>query len=439
MKSKRLGLVLLCLLVGATGVAHASTYSYITVNVPDATSATANGINNSGQIVGAYGNGAGQYGFLYSGGNYTTITVPAATYTTANGINATGQIVGIYYDSSGASHGFLYSGGNYTTLDDPLATGRTYANGINKSGQIVGQYGDSGGGIHGFLYSGGNYTTLDHPLATSNPGITVAQGINDAGQIVGYFIDGSSTLHGFLYSGGNYTTLDDPLGTKGNIANGINATGQIVGIYYDSSGASHGFLYSGGNYTTLDDPLATYATYANGINNSGQIVGSYVYKSGNSSASGGFLATPTALQVSPATNIVASGIQGEAFSPTSFSYQLSSTSGSVNYQITGIPPWLNANFVSGTATTSPVTVTFSLINVGRFRPDTYTATIAFTNASTGNGNTTRIATLTVDRATKADCKDGGWRNFISPPRPFKNEGRCVSYFEDRRKDRRDGE
>jgi hypothetical protein len=41
--------------------------------------------------------------------------------------------------------------------------------------------------------------------------------------------------------------------------------------------------------------------------------------------------------------------------------------------------------------------------------------------------------------TKDECKDGGWRNFISSPGPFKNEGQCVSYFEDRRKDRRDGE
>jgi probable HAF family extracellular repeat protein len=30
--------------------------------------------------------------------------------------------------------------------------------------------------------------------------------------------------------------------------------------------------------------------------------------------------------------------------------------------------------------------------------------------------------------TKADCKDGGWRNFISLPGPFMNEGQCISYF-----------
>jgi hypothetical protein len=73
-----------------------------------------------------------------------------------------------------------------------------------------------------------------------------------------------------------------------------------------------------------------------------------------------------------------------------------------------------------------------LINLGSLRAGTYAATIAFTNTSTGIGSTTRAATLTIHRGTKADCKDGGWRNFISSPGPFKNEGQCVSHFEDRR-------
>jgi hypothetical protein len=32
------------------------------------------------------------------------------------------------------------------------------------------------------------------------------------------------------------------------------------------------------------------------------------------------------------------------------------------------------------------------------------------------------------QATKDDCKDGGWLNFIGPPGPFTNQGQCVSYF-----------
>jgi hypothetical protein len=30
--------------------------------------------------------------------------------------------------------------------------------------------------------------------------------------------------------------------------------------------------------------------------------------------------------------------------------------------------------------------------------------------------------------SKDDCKDGGWKNFVSSPGPFKNQGQCVSHF-----------
>jgi hypothetical protein len=134
------------------------------------------------------------------------------------------------------------------------------------------------------------------------------------------------------------------------------------------------------------------------------------------------------LQVSPTTNIAASGTQGQAFSPASFQYQLTSTAGSVNFQITGVPTWLNASFTSGTATTTPVTVTFTLINPGSNPPGPYTSTISFTNTSNGQGNTTRTATLTVNAGTKDGCKDGGWKNYVSFPGPFKNQGQCMNYF-----------
>ena len=102
----------------------------------------------------------------------------------------------------------------------------------------------------------------------------------------------------------------------------------------------------------------------------------------------GRLSLPPYLQVSPSSDLITSGPKGGPFSPTSFNYQLASTSGSVNYSISGIPSWLNASFTSGTVTTSPVTVTFSLINVGSLTPGTYAATIAFTNLDTGQGTRT---------------------------------------------------
>ena len=111
----------------------------------------------------------------------------------AFGINDAGQIVGAYVDSSHLMHGYLYSNGTYTIIDDPLAgtngpyplsggsTGGTQAFGINATGQIVGEYFDSSGALHGFLYSDSTYITLDYPLS----GGTYASSINDSGQIVG--------------------------------------------------------------------------------------------------------------------------------------------------------------------------------------------------------------------------------------------------------------
>jgi YVTN family beta-propeller protein len=133
-----------------------------------------------------------------------------------------------------------------------------------------------------------------------------------------------------------------------------------------------------------------------------------------------------ALQVSPATDIAASGVQGQLPSPSSFNYQLSSTNGSVHYLISGIPSWLNASFTTGTIPPT-VTDTFS-VNACGFGPGTYSAIITFANTGGGQGNTTRNTTLAVNPGTNDDCKDGGWQKFTCAPGPFKNQGQCVSYF-----------
>jgi YVTN family beta-propeller protein len=107
--------------------------------------------------------------------------------------------------------------------------------------------------------------------------------------------------------------------------------------------------------------------------------------------------TPLSLRVFPATNIASAGTQGGPFSPASFSYTLNSTSGNVNYTISGLPQWLTASSTSGTVTASGTMITFSLAgNAKNLTPGTYNATIAFTNTTNGRGNTTRTVTLTVN-------------------------------------------
>jgi hypothetical protein len=104
-----------------------------------------------------------------------------------------------------------------------------------------------------------------------------------------------------------------------------------------------------------------------------------------------------ALQVSPSTNITASGTQGGTFSPSSFNYTLRASNGSLNYSITNLPSWLTASPTSGSVTTTPKTITFRVSsNAHNLQPNTYSNLISFGNTTNGQGTTTRSATLTVN-------------------------------------------
>jgi len=82
--------------------------TFTSFNFDGADLTLARGINNSGQIIGTGILENGQpIGFLKSGATFTTIGVPGAEFETqAFGINDSGQIVGAFSDSSG-THGFL--------------------------------------------------------------------------------------------------------------------------------------------------------------------------------------------------------------------------------------------------------------------------------------------------------------------------------------------
>ncbi len=104
-----------------------------------------------------------------------------------------------------------------------------------------------------------------------------------------------------------------------------------------------------------------------------------------------------ALAVTPSTGITAAGLHGGTFSPSSFSYKLSATTGSVNYAITNVPSWLTVSSASGTLTPSAKTITFKIgSNAKTLAPNTYISSINFNNTTNGVGNTTRTAMLTVN-------------------------------------------
>jgi hypothetical protein len=119
---------------------------------------------------------------------------------------------------------------------------------------------------------------------------------------------------------------------------------------------------------------------------------------GTQSRSATLTVNPLGLQVSPTTGIVASGMQGGAFSPSSFSYTLSAPGGSAKYSITNVPSWLTASSTSGSLTTAAKTITFRIASgaANKLTPSIYLGNINFNNTTTNQVDATVAATLTVD-------------------------------------------
>ena len=247
-----------------------------------ATSTTVYGINTVGQIVGKFVDATGRSrGFLLTGstsgvgGTFTAIdypSTPSAVSTTAYGINELGEIVGAYVDGAGNSHGFTLTGITFDSLTgapslttavfiqidaSTLGATQTWIYGLSNDGEVVGAYAAAGGAFHGLSVlfttadisdlTGATFATIDFPGAAN----TWAHGVNDAGQIVGSYDDSTGFSHGFfLPSDTAFTTVD--AGQCGTQAEGINNSGQIVGGYVSPDGP-RGFvtgLAATGPYTT---------------------------------------------------------------------------------------------------------------------------------------------------------------------------------------------
>jgi probable HAF family extracellular repeat protein len=94
--------------LGALSSIHGASYTFTTIDVPDALSVSAFGINDRGEVVGSHlDTSFRNHGFLWNEGVLTTIDFPGAIATVAAAINARGQIVSFYGDGTGVAHGFL--------------------------------------------------------------------------------------------------------------------------------------------------------------------------------------------------------------------------------------------------------------------------------------------------------------------------------------------
>jgi subtilisin family serine protease len=119
---------------------------------------------------------------------------------------------------------------------------------------------------------------------------------------------------------------------------------------------------------------------------------------GWNTSQGNFVLTVTvpaqSLVVVPNSQMSISGPQGGPFTPSSFQYDLKTSSGAANYTISNVPTWLTPSSTSGTATTTGVPVTFT-VNANDLAPGSYSATISFNNTTNGLGTQSRTATAQV--------------------------------------------
>jgi uncharacterized membrane protein len=223
--------------------------------IENATYTFAIGINNVGDVVGWYGtkdaSGSKMHGFVLRGGVVTPIDGPSAACTTADGINDSGRIVGAFRSSCAPMSptgpglkGYLLSRDAHEEITIPDALW-TFSRGINGRGDIVGYYADAFNVTHGFFLAKNSPSpqVIDFPGAAQ----TEATGINDHGEIVGRFKATNTSAqdwHGFLRTRfGEYYSVDvDFPGVVYTRARGINNAGQIVGDFQPATGGRRGFI-----------------------------------------------------------------------------------------------------------------------------------------------------------------------------------------------------
>ncbi len=252
------------------------------------------------------------------------------------------------------------------------------------------------GEIWGATESGGVWTSGSPLFDTA---LTISTfGEDESGEI--YVVDLAGGAFYKLVDTRTATTIT--LGAAPNpslIGQSVTFTATVTG-----SGATGTVAFMEGATTLGTSPLSSgTAVFATSALSVGAHTITAVY-SGDATFAGGTSPPLTqtvnqtlSLLVTPATNMFSSGNHGGPFSPPSFQYQLSATTGSINYSISGVPAWLDASLPSGTLTTSPTTVTFTVNSTANSLAfGSYNAIISFSNTTNGQGNQTRNAAVTVN-------------------------------------------
>lgn len=203
----------------------------------------------------------------------TVIDVPGTHDTRVYGINDAGDIIGAF--CAAVDSRFRCTGGSAflrTAAGKILPLPRVSAIGINNKGEIVGEVPDTNGGVRISLRSAAGAVTIFNYL----PGMSAitVRGINDAGQIVGEVSNGLP--RGFIRQpDGTVTTFlipGNPSLSSPSICC-IMSDGTVLG--FDLSGAP--FLRTAkGAFVLLNVPRSV---YVGGMNNAGTLVGDTTFRS----------------------------------------------------------------------------------------------------------------------------------------------------------------
>jgi probable HAF family extracellular repeat protein len=302
--------------------------------LPGGIGSVAQGINNAGEVVGTTYTATNSIATVWKGTTPTALsTLPGGTGSVGWGINNAGRIVGYSHGANQSqSTAVFWNGITPTTLDSPAGSTYSQALGINQLGQVA-SYNTGIADYFTTLWNLGRPTVLN----TLPGGIgSQAYSINDTGTAAGVTLAaGGSYVIATIWNGTKPIALSTLPGKATGYAYSISNKGQVVGFSASppSNVDEHATLWENGTILDLNQLLDASGNgwtlqVAYGINNVGQIVGAGINPQGQSDA---FLLTPSpSLQVSPSTNIIASGSHWEGFRPASFHYQLTSTTGSVN-------------------------------------------------------------------------------------------------------------
>jgi probable HAF family extracellular repeat protein len=202
------------------------------------TSSVAQAINDHGRVVGTSTTATGEtHAFAWANGRMRDLGL--AAFATANDLNERGQVTG-GVPVGEAYHAYRLRGGHLTDLDTadvPYSEGVA----INETGQVAGNSAPAQAQFnHGFLWSRGR--RID--LGALGGGFSSAAGINDHGAVVGQSTTTDGPMRGFVWRHGVMTALGVLAdGENGSRANDINNHGWVVGASDAAGGEFHAVLW----------------------------------------------------------------------------------------------------------------------------------------------------------------------------------------------------